>query len=119
MTDGQLFSKESANEILPEVAERLKVLQEALPAIQQMQISASGNGGGAHADQWKESLGLFQANLDWFSEAGILIKDIAQGLVDFPSDQDGERIYLCWKAGEPSVAFWHTPDDGFAGRQPL
>lgn len=42
-----------------------------------------------------------------------------EGLVDFPSDLDGRRVYLCWKLGEPEVMFWHETDEGFAGRQPL
>jgi hypothetical protein len=32
---------------------------------------------------------------------------------------DGRVVYLCWKIGEPEVAFWHELDAGFAGRQPL
>ena len=42
-----------------------------------------------------------------------------RGLVDFPSIRDGEEIYLCWKLDEQRVAWWHEPDAGFAGRQPL
>jgi len=52
-------------------------------------------------------------------ESGAHLKDIQLGLVDFPSEMDGEVVYLCWQFGEPEVAFWHRLDDGFAGRQPL
>jgi hypothetical protein len=52
-------------------------------------------------------------------ESGVHLKDVQLGLVDFPAERDGERIYLCWQFGEPEVAFWHTLDAGFAGRQPL
>ena len=50
---------------------------------------------------------------------GCVLKDIDLGLVDFPSSRDGEAIYLCWKAGEASVAHWHGVDEGFAARKPL
>ena len=30
-----------------------------------------------------------------------------------------EDILLCWKVGEPEVAFWHGVEEGFAGRKPL
>jgi hypothetical protein len=28
-------------------------------------------------------------------------------------------VELCWRLGEPTVAFWHEVDAGYAGRQPL
>ena len=32
---------------------------------------------------------------------------------------DGRTVLLCWKLGEKEIGFWHTPEDGFAGRKPL
>ena len=52
-------------------------------------------------------------------ESGAHLKDVQLGLVDFPTERDGEVVYLCWQFGEPEVAFWHRIEDGFAGRQPL
>ncbi len=50
---------------------------------------------------------------------GVQVKDLEQGLLDFPSVMDGKPILLCWKLGEPSIAHWHTEEEGFAGRKPL
>jgi hypothetical protein len=50
---------------------------------------------------------------------GCIVKDIDLGLVDFPSTRSGEPIYLCWKAGESRVAYWHALDEGFSERRPL
>jgi len=50
---------------------------------------------------------------------GCVVKDIDLGLIDFPSSRDGEPIYLCWKAGESTVAHWHGPDEGFRSRKML
>ena len=50
---------------------------------------------------------------------GIELKDPRLGLVDFPSENNGRRILLCWRLGEPEIQFWHEVDGGFAGRQPL
>ncbi|HVN68925.1 MAG TPA: DUF2203 domain-containing protein [Candidatus Binatia bacterium] len=50
---------------------------------------------------------------------GCLVKDIDLGLVDFPSMIDDEPAYLCWKLGEPHVAYWHGLDEGFAARKEL
>jgi hypothetical protein len=52
-------------------------------------------------------------------EAGVLIKDLEIGLIDFPCEMDGREVYLCWKLGEPSIGFWHNTNEGFAGRKPL
>jgi hypothetical protein len=50
---------------------------------------------------------------------GVVVKDLETGLLDFPTERDGEVVFLCWRYGEPSVAHWHSLDAGFAGRQPL
>ena len=49
----------------------------------------------------------------------VWVKDPVRGLLDFPSDRNGEVVELCWLHGEPEVAHWHRIGAGFAGRQPL
>ena len=49
----------------------------------------------------------------------IVVRDLEQGLIDFPALKDGEEIYLCWLREEPSVTHYHHPESGFAGRRPL
>jgi hypothetical protein len=50
---------------------------------------------------------------------GCIVKDIDLGLLDFPSQREGEPVYLCWKYGEDRVLYWHTMDDGFESRKDL
>jgi hypothetical protein len=50
---------------------------------------------------------------------GVQVKDLDIGLLDFPCQVDNERILLCWKLGEPSVAHWHGLEEGFKGRKPI
>lgn len=52
-------------------------------------------------------------------EIGVQVKDLEQGLLDFPSVMDGKAVLLCWKLGEKEIGFWHSPEDGFAERQPV
>jgi len=52
-------------------------------------------------------------------ETGCVVKDLDEGLVDFPSMRDGHEVYLCWKLGEEHIGYWHGVDEGFAGRKPL
>jgi len=51
--------------------------------------------------------------------AGVLIKDLDRGLLDFPAFREGEEILLCWHVGEDEIRYWHGLDEGFAGRKPL
>ncbi|HMK63027.1 MAG TPA: DUF2203 domain-containing protein [Acidimicrobiales bacterium] len=53
-------------------------------------------------------------------DRGIVLRDVEQGLVDFPCRHPGGKtVLLCWRLGEPDLAWWHLPEDGFAGRRPL
>jgi hypothetical protein len=47
------------------------------------------------------------------------VKDIDQGLVDFPALRDGRVVFLCWMVDEPEIGYWHEIDDGFRGRRAL
>ena len=50
---------------------------------------------------------------------GAEVKDADEGLIDFPALREGDEVLLCWKVGEPEIAFWHGLEEGFAGRRPV
>ena len=59
---------------------------------------------------------------------GCFLKDIDQGLVDFPflieaegadDDEENEVVFLCWQYGEQRIVAWHSIESGFGQRQPL
>ena len=50
---------------------------------------------------------------------GVQVKDLEKGLLDFPCVVDGRTVLLCWKLGEKEIGYWHSIEDGFAGRKPL
>jgi hypothetical protein len=52
-------------------------------------------------------------------EFGCVIKDLDIGLIDFPTLLRGVEVYLCWKLGEPAIAYWHGVDEGFRGRKAI
>ncbi len=52
-------------------------------------------------------------------EIGVQVKDLDQGLLDFPCRLEDEVVLLCWKKGETAIEFWHTMESGFQGRQPI
>jgi hypothetical protein len=51
---------------------------------------------------------------------GVLVKGLDEGLVDFPHiRKNGEEVYLCWMVGEDDIAYWHSLQEGFAGRKAI
>ena len=42
-----------------------------------------------------------------------------EGLDESARGADGVVYLLCWRLDEPDLAWWHLPEDGFAGRKPL
>lgn len=123
MTGTTRYDKLTANELLPEVREHLQTLREVYKQVSRhraaVALRSHTNGGDPKGSAWAEHSRRLEEELEWFNDRSISIKDIEQGLVDFPSVIDGREVLLCWKDPEPEVAFWHTPEAGFAGRQPL
>lgn len=117
------YTPQSANAILPEVRSRLHALRDAYALIAghraKVQSAAGGNGGDREAAHWLEASREVARELRWFADAAIVVRDIEQGLIDFPSVREGRQVFLCWRFGEDSVGFWHDLDTGFQGRRPL
>ena len=110
-----------ANEALPRVSEVVERAQSAASDIGQraaaLSSTATGNG---HAPPVDEEVGEFHDAVVALEAEGIVLRDVRTGLVDFPAQASSGRGYwLCWIVGEPEVAWWHWPEDGFAGRTPL
>lgn len=51
--------------------------------------------------------------------AGVQVKDLDIGLLDFPCLVEGEIVLLCWKLGEKGISHYHSTTEGFAGRKPI
>jgi hypothetical protein len=62
---------------------------------------------------------VVQALLEHLDSLGIMVRDLDEGLVDFPTVRGGERAWLCWKLSDGDLGYWHTTREGLASRQPL
>jgi hypothetical protein len=60
-----------------------------------------------------------QEAIENVQEFGCTVKDLDMGLIDFPSRFRGEEVCLCWRLGEPEIAYWHGATEGFRGRKPI
>jgi hypothetical protein len=129
----RLFTPAEANSALSEVrpvAERLVELRARMRKLVQAQgtlVTAIGGNGGGYA---ASDLNAAQAELEQLGErgaglvaeleaAGVVVKDLDLGLLDFPALRDGREVELCWHVGEESVAYWHDLGAGYAGRKPI
>jgi hypothetical protein len=119
------YSLEDASALLPRVTELLVKMRAArdrlgdAEARQALDDAGGTNGGGQPGKLVSEGfLELREAMLE-LRDREIVLRDLDRGLVDFPSLRDGQEVYLCWEEGEPEIGFWHEPEAGFAGRQPL
>jgi hypothetical protein len=132
--DERRFTLEEAESLLDstvrELAEQMVELRGRWRPLQQawqrVVMKVGSNGGGMSTrdtESLREQLEEITAELNGLigeiTGLGVQIKDVDRGLLDFPSTVDGEEALLCWHVGEPRIANWHSPEDGFAGRRPL
>ncbi len=127
------FTLEEANELVPwleatfqrlmPAQEELTALQARLLTLQRQRRSNGASSSQSDVTQVQEELNRlvqrFEESIREITDQGILVRDVAQGLVDFPSLREGREVYLCWIGGEEQIEFWHETDRGFAHRQPL
>ena len=69
--------------------------------------------------QRERSATALKEQVNRIQETGCVVKDLDEGLIDFPSVMKGQEVFLCWKLGEERVLYWHGLEEGFAGRKPL
>ena len=127
------FTPEEANAALVDVrplvekmVEQRQLHLEALERQEELEGHIRGNGGGippaalaesaAEVDRLARELAR---TVDEIGEHGAQVKDVDEGLIDFPARRHGRTVLLCWKLGEDEIRYWHTLDGGFAGRQEL
>jgi hypothetical protein len=129
----RFFTPEEAAEALEQVrpiaeqmAEKARELTRVEERRRELLAPVAGNGGGvdpaaaAALGQRREQLaGEVGDCIRRIAELGAVVKDPAQGLLDFPTLRRGEEVCLCWRVGEAEIGFWHSLEDGFAGRRPL
>lgn len=115
------WTLEEANAALPRVAALVERARAAQARTHERAVlisrRAPSNGHVSYADPAPAE---FTAALEALRDDGVVVRDADSGLVDFAArTSDGRPYWLCWRAGEERVGFWHWPEDGFAGRRPL
>ena len=119
------YTLEEANASLDWVRDRIARLRGAREQLtdeearKALSDATPGNGGGAPGQVVSEGFLALREALTELQEAEIVLRDLDRGLVDFPAVREGEEVYFCWVEDEDQIGWWHPPDTGYAGRQPL
>src|SRR5947209_8141866 len=113
------FTQEEANGLLSTLApvlidmQRLHAqLREALKAVAEFARRAAQNGHGEGYQGLTLEHDLKQIRhdlaerLEFVQALGVHLKDIDEGIVDFPTRMLGRDVYLCWRLGEDQVGHW-------------
>jgi hypothetical protein len=125
MLHSRHYSLEEASALLPEVAALIQHMRSARDRLgdadARAALAAAGgsNGGGQPGRTVSQGFLELREAMIWLRDREIVLRDLDQGLVDFPTLRGGAEVYLCWREGEDEIAFWHEPEAGFAGRRPL
>ena len=135
-TPARLFTIDEANALLPRLTEifrrmdpKLARLREIQDLVEDAEAYWHSNVEGMPEDerakyghlvaQAEEARGVVEADLREIQALGCELKDVQQGLIDFPARLEGNIAYLCWQRGEGTVAHWHSLEGGFAARRPI
>ncbi|MGH2450937.1 MAG: DUF2203 domain-containing protein [Candidatus Limnocylindria bacterium] len=99
-----LFSRAEAEALLPKVRPLLEDLRRRKEAFDRRPTDPVAN--------------EIRALLLELAELGVEVKDLDEGLVDFPTLRRGREIHLCWKLGEGDrISWWHEIEAGYRGRK--
>jgi hypothetical protein len=123
MTEERRFTRAEANDELDELRQRLprvrRARKEMIAASRRIKDAVAVDGGGVDGGDWFHHQQTLREDLEFLASRGILLRDPEAGLVDFPAERDGRRVFLCWRLGEDEVAWFHEEHGEFRGRKPL
>ena len=116
------FTLEQANRALPlvrRIVTDIVQTREQATDLQSQLEAANGKAPKRVQQDLDVAIDKLHAYLDELTEIGCELKDFQSGLVDFIGHHQGREIYLCWKLGEETIAYFHEITSGFAGRIPV
>lgn len=119
----RLFDAGQADAALPMLRELLPRVRDArralIDASERITAAVEADGGGVAGGDWFEAQDRLRNDLTTLADEGILLRDPETGLVDFPAELEGRRVFLCWRLGEDRVGWFHEARGGFSNRKPL
>lgn len=116
------FTLEQVNQMLPDVESRLNLIREKRSIylrihdsvfVQELAQDAEKKAGADFFDSdldkdiqnLEETIYDLAKAIDELIDLGVILRSIDSGLIDFPGQHRGERVFFSWKAGEKQIAF--------------
>lgn len=115
----KLFTPEEANRMLPLVR---RIVEDILDIGKRMRaIAVRADPSPDEVRDYNRLSDTLQGLFAELEELGCSYKDwnFAVGLVDFPAVIDGAPVLLCWRSDEPEIRYYHSHEDGYAGRMAI
>lgn len=124
----RVFSREEADDLLPEIEKRLKLLKAKkesysrthdLIFMHELVCAAERTNGlpdgkddldeGIHA--LEEAIEDLAKDVEAIFGMGCLLRDIEKGHVEFFGTHHGQEVYFSWHLGEPQLNYYRTPEN--------
>ena len=116
------FTLDQVNELLPEVQRRLDLIIQKRSAylrihdavfVQELAQDVEKKSGADFFDSdlekdiqnLEETIYDLAQEIDSLIDLGCILRSLDAGLVDFPGQHTGERIFFAWKTGEKKINF--------------
>ena len=61
----------------------------------------------------------FYERLDLLETKGGILRDIREGVVDFPHMFEGREVHLCWRIDEDGISHWHENNESYEERKKI
>lgn len=148
MQGHKVFKVQEARELLPvlrqllndandELVERLEIVRAANEQYETAELRLSQLDVAEDLDELRSARSNFEQAIEGLSKAqnaylsrlnhwldrigstGVILRDLRDGLLDFPAEENGLQYLLCWRMDELDLNYWHLENDGFIGRKPL
>ncbi len=108
------FTLDQANYALVFVYGVTKDIQSHMRAL----LAASGSDNQTQRERRQLELKLAQA-LRELQLVGCVCRDPQNGVIDFPSQYEGEAVFLNWQLGEEVVSYWHHATEPHSTRHEI
>ncbi len=117
------FTLEQVNQMLPDIARRFALIAEKRSVylrvhdaifVQELANNAEKQSGAdlfagdleQDIQSLEETIFDLSKEIDDLISLGCVLRSMDQGLIDFPGELRGERVYFAWKTGEKQIAFY-------------
>ena len=117
MTETKYFTPYEAQLTLPLVK---KIVKDIIDTTREIRLLADDLHGQIEDNrQVQKMISEINGFMGELEEIGCFYKDwnFTIGLIDFPALIDGNEVFLCWRSDEDDVKYYHTMEEGYAGRK--